>query len=536
MGHEKALTNVHDVTRKFRMSHNSEERLPSSGLPSAESTSDDGFVHVRGAREHNLKNVDVEVPRNALVVFTGVSGSGKSSLAFSTLYAEAQRRYLESVSPYARRLFHQLGVPDVDLIEGLPPAVALQQQRGSPTARSSVGSVTTLSNLLRMLYSRTGKYPPGQPHLEAESFSPNTPEGACPKCHGLGRIHEVTEASMVPDSSLTIRERAVASWPQAWGGQNLRDILVTLGIEVDTPWRDLLCQLVSTSNFSFLRGGSHPGELVHQAAALGLAGIGLADRNSFAGVVRGHIAAREVSASNPAFRYLVGVRLVFSDKTPDIIAYPTDRAAYGRLCLLLTTGNRRAVKGECILRFEDLLAQSEGSLFIVFGDNAPFGADEFVARKLMVTAPGRVWLGISCRLHGNDRARLNQMASVARRIGVPMIATNDVLYHHYTRRPLQDVLTCIRLHLTIDEGGRRLEANAERYIKPEAHMRSATMFGEHLDAIAQTDRFLSLIHFSLGELRYNYPEETIGNGHIAASRCYKEVEQIGHLVCPPRSG
>ena len=200
---------------------------------------DTRFVRVRGAREHNLRNVDVDVPRNALVVFTGVSGSGKSSLAFSTLYAEAQRRYLESVSPYARRLFHQLGVPDVDLIEGLPPAVALQQQRGSPTARSSVGSVTTLSNLLRMLYSRTGKYPPGQPHLEAEAFSPNTPEGACPKCHGLGRIHEVTAASMVPDPSLTIRERAVAAWPQAWGGQNLRDILITLGIDVDTPWHDL---------------------------------------------------------------------------------------------------------------------------------------------------------------------------------------------------------------------------------------------------------------------------------------------------------
>ena len=203
------------------------------------STDDDGFVHVRGAREHNLKNVDVDVPRNALVVFTGVSGSGKSSLAFSTLYAEAQRRYLESVSPYARRLFHQLSVPDVDQIDGLPPAVALQQQRGSPTTRSSVGSVTTLSNLLRMLYSRTGDYPKGQPHLEAESFSPNTPEGACPECHGIGRIHEVTEASMVPDPTLTIRERAVAAWPMAWGGQNLRDILITLGIDVDTPWKNL---------------------------------------------------------------------------------------------------------------------------------------------------------------------------------------------------------------------------------------------------------------------------------------------------------
>jgi excinuclease ABC subunit A len=198
-----------------------------------------GFVHVRGARENNLKNIDLDIPRDALVVFTGVSGSGKSSLAFGTLYAEAQRRYLESVSPYARRLFHQMSVPEVDTIDGLPPAVALQQQRGSPTTRSSVGSVTTLSNLLRMLYSRAGTYPPNQPHLDAESFSTNTPQGACEKCHGLGRIYDVTEQSMVPDDSLTIRERAIAAWPTAWHGQNLRDILTTLGYDVDTPWRDL---------------------------------------------------------------------------------------------------------------------------------------------------------------------------------------------------------------------------------------------------------------------------------------------------------
>ena len=198
-----------------------------------------GFVHVRGAREHNLKNIDVDIPRDALVVFTGVSGSGKSSLAFGTLYAEAQRRYLESVSPYARRLFHQMAVPEVDEVDGLPPAVALQQQRGSPTTRSSVGSVTTLSNLLRMLYSRAGSYPPKQEHLEAEAFSANTPAGACPRCHGLGRVYEVSERTMVPDDSLTIRERAIAAWPSAWQGQNLRDILVTLGYDVDKPWREL---------------------------------------------------------------------------------------------------------------------------------------------------------------------------------------------------------------------------------------------------------------------------------------------------------
>ena len=198
-----------------------------------------GFIELKGGRENNLKNVNVIIPREALVVFTGVSGSGKSSLAFGTLYAEAQRRYLESVSPYARRLFNQMEVPDVDEVTGLPPAIALQQQRGAFSSRSSVGSVTTISNLLRMLYSRAGDYPPGLPVVHAEFFSPNTPEGACPKCHGLGRIYEVSEKLMVPDENLTIRERAVASWPTAWQGQNLRDILISLGYNVDIPWKDL---------------------------------------------------------------------------------------------------------------------------------------------------------------------------------------------------------------------------------------------------------------------------------------------------------
>ncbi|HEY0747207.1 MAG TPA: excinuclease ABC subunit UvrA [Steroidobacteraceae bacterium] len=197
------------------------------------------FVRVRGARDHNLKNIDVDLPRDALVVFSGVSGSGKSSLAFSTLYAEAQRRYFESVSPYARRLIDQVGVPDVDSIEGLPPAVALQQQRGTPSTRSSVGSVTTLHNFVRMLYSRAGSYPRGQPMLYAEEFSPNTPQGACPNCHGLGYIYDVAEQSMVADNSLSIRDGAIAAWPSAWQGHNLRDILVSLGFDIDKPWRNL---------------------------------------------------------------------------------------------------------------------------------------------------------------------------------------------------------------------------------------------------------------------------------------------------------
>ena len=199
----------------------------------------DRYVRVRGAREHNLKDVDVDIPRDALVVFSGVSGSGKSSLAFGTLYAEAQRRFFESVSPFARRLIDQVGVPEVDSIEGLPPAVALQQARGAANLRSTVGSLSTISSQLRLLYSRAGDYPRGQPMLFAEDFSPNTPQGACPRCHGLGRVYEVTERAMVPDPSLSIRERAIAAWPPAWHGQNLRDILVSLGYDVDVPWKQL---------------------------------------------------------------------------------------------------------------------------------------------------------------------------------------------------------------------------------------------------------------------------------------------------------
>ena len=215
--------------------------LPVGGGTQAEvARVNDGFVHVRGARENNLRNVDLDVPRNALVAFTGVSGSGKSSLAFGTIFAEAQRRYLESVAPYARRLLNQAGVPKVDDIVGLPPAVALQQRRGGTTSRSTVGTVTTLSNSLRMLFSRAGSYPPGATDvLDSDWFSPNTVIGACRACQGLGKVYAVDEESLVPDPSLTIRQGAVAAWPGAWQGQNLKDILVTLGYDIDTRWRNL---------------------------------------------------------------------------------------------------------------------------------------------------------------------------------------------------------------------------------------------------------------------------------------------------------
>ncbi|GAA0960586.1 ATP-binding cassette domain-containing protein [Frigoribacterium faeni] len=198
-----------------------------------------GFVRVRGARENNLRDVDVDVPRDSIVAFTGVSGSGKSSLAFGTIFAEAQRRFFESVAPYARRLIAQGGNPHVDEITGLPPAVALQQRRGAPSSRSTVGTLTTLSNSMRMLYSRAGSYPAGAARLESDSFSPNTAAGACPRCHGLGIAHEVTESSAVHDPRLTIREGAITAWPGAWQGKNLRDVTAVLGHDIDRPWRDL---------------------------------------------------------------------------------------------------------------------------------------------------------------------------------------------------------------------------------------------------------------------------------------------------------
>ena len=176
-------------------------------------------VVVRGARQNNLADVDLDVPRDRLVVFTGVSGSGKSSLAFGTLFAESQRRYLESVAPYARRLIDQVGVPDVDVVEGLPPAVALQQHRGIGNARSNVASVTTLGSLVRMLYSRAGSYPDDQPMLYAEDFSPNTVQGACPTCHGIGRVYEVDVDKMVPRSHTQhpgARDRFVAAGLAGW--------------------------------------------------------------------------------------------------------------------------------------------------------------------------------------------------------------------------------------------------------------------------------------------------------------------------------
>ena len=285
------------------------------------------------------------------------------------------------------------------------------------------------------------------------------------------------------------------------------------------PAAPAYAELMVTSNFSFLRGGSHPDELIARAVALGLKGMGLCDRNSLAGVVRAYAALRDLKADEAIgpqiadFRYVVGTRLVFADDTADILTYPTDRAAYGRLTHLLTTGNRRAAKGGCDLTFEDLAAFAQGQLFIVHIDESRFEAGARTLRKLHMLAPGRVWLAAACTFGGEDRLRLNRLAHLAARTGVPLIAVNDVIYHDPGRRPLQDVVTCIREHLTIAEAGTRLESNAERHLKEPWEM--ARLFREHKQALAETLRFLERIEFSLDQLRYNYPEEAVGNGETA---------------------
>ncbi len=257
-------------------------------------------------------------------------------------------------------------------------------------------------------------------------------------------------------------------------------------------------EFACTSNFSFLRGASHPEELMAQAATLGLSGLGLCDRNSVAGVVRAHVAKRE---QNMTLRYHPGARLVFADGTPDILAYPRDRAGWGRLTRLLTLGNLRAEKGDCILYVDDLLAHSDGLEFIVME-----GAARLLA-QLREAAPGRVRLAASMLYRGDDRARLAKRAEQARAAQVPLIAVNDVHFHHPDRRPLADLLTCIREKTTIDRAGRRLAANAERHLKPPIEM--ARLFRDYPEAIAETLRLSDALTFSLDELKYEYPDEQV---------------------------
>ncbi len=257
-------------------------------------------------------------------------------------------------------------------------------------------------------------------------------------------------------------------------------------------------EFATVSNFSFLRGASHPEELMTQAAHIGLAGIGLCDRNSVAGVVRAHLARREQKLP---LIYHPGARLVFADDTPDILAYPRDRAGWGRLTRLLTLGNLRGKKGECILTLDDLIAHNFGLELIALDGS------KTLLSHLRTHAPGRVRLAASMLYRGQDRARLARLKGLAREAQMPLIAINDVQYHHPDRRPLADVLTCIREKVTIDRAGRKLAVNAERHLKPPAEM--ARLFRDAPEAIEETLRLSEALTFSLDELNQEYPDEQV---------------------------
>lgn len=308
-------------------------------------------------------------------------------------------------------------------------------------------------------------------------------------------------------------------------------------------------ELAATSNYSFLRGASHPRDLVLTAIRLGYAGLGLADRNSVAGVVRAFTAladlraegavppqkvregsgpgefawiepivhagydlpdAQELQERAACFKLVTGARLVFCDGTPDVVVYPEDRDGWGRLCRLLTTGNGRAKKGECLLTRDDLLADTRGLLLTVMpGRSSSEGFQQSLA-AIAEAAPGAVWLGASMHRRGDDRRRLAWLMEEAHALKVPLLAVNEPLYAELEQRDLQDVMTCIREGVSVQSAGRLLEANGERHLKSGAEM--ARLFRDCPDAVAQSTRLLERIGFSLEQLKYEYPDEPVPEG------------------------
>lgn len=266
----------------------------------------------------------------------------------------------------------------------------------------------------------------------------------------------------------------------------------------------MFVELAASSNFSFLRGASHPEEIAAAVAASGASGFGLCDRNTLAGVVRGHMAARQMGLD-----FAPGCRLVFADATPDVLAWPMDRRAYGRLCRLLTIGNMRGEKGDCSLFLDDLVAWGEG---LALAPVAETGTHDALDAALATLAPvaGSLRLAVNRPYGPADARLLATWSGLARRHGVAPLATNLPLYHTPARRPLQDVVTAIRAHTTVDQAGRRLAANAERHIKTSMEM--ARLFAELPEAVGETRRLMESLAFSLEELRYEYPEEPTDPG------------------------
>ena len=278
-------------------------------------------------------------------------------------------------------------------------------------------------------------------------------------------------------------------------------------------------ELAAATNFSFLRGAAHPAEMVDTAITLGLSDIGIADRNTVAGVVRAHVAWKEAlqdGRAPPGFRLVVGSRLVFADDTPDIFAYPATRLGWGRLTRLLTVGNRRAEKGGCILHLSDLLDHLDDLLLI-----ATCPATPALLEQLRDAAPGRVWLGMTMGRTGRDARLLASAQALAERCDVPLIALNDALYATPDQRSLHDILTAIRLKTTVHAAGRQLAANAERHLKRPAEM--ARLFTACPDAITQTQVFLARIAFTLDDLKYEYPHEPVPLG-------WEPLDWLEHLV------
>src|SRR5215831_7890020 len=293
-----------------------------------------------------------------------------------------------------------------------------------------------------------------------------------------------------------------------------------------------------TTNFSFLHGGSDPRAYVHQASILGIPAIGIADHNTLAGVVRAYKELDNTEVLHKP-KLLIGARIVFIDDTPDILVYPRDRAAYGRLCQLLTKGKRgdditRIEKGECHLSFADLLEFSEGQLLVLtLPHRFEPGQALDVLGKLRASRAEGVWLAASLLYRGDDRRRLVRLDDLAAKAKVRLLATNEVLYHHPARRPLQDVLTCIREKTTIEAVGRKLEANAERFLKTPREM--SRLFRDFPEAIAETMRFADKIDFSLDELKYAHYFLTVHDiVHYARSQnilCQGRGSAANSAVC-----
>ncbi|MBM3624431.1 MAG: DNA polymerase III subunit alpha, partial [Alphaproteobacteria bacterium] len=288
-------------------------------------------------------------------------------------------------------------------------------------------------------------------------------------------------------------------------------------------------ELVAATNFSFLRGASHPGDMALTALLRGHTGIGIADRNSVAGVVRAYAALKELqeklrdppagddaallaqldAARVQSFKLAVGARLVFADETPDIIVYPQNRDGWGRLTRLLTTGNLRARKGECHLHIDDL-AQAARDLLLIVMPSRNLTRLPSTLGRLNDLAQGDVWLGVTMPRRGDDRRRLSKLKEIAARTQTPLLATNDALYADPGQRDLQDVMTCIREGVTLAQAGRRLEINAERHLKTPEEM--ARLFTDAPEAIEETQYFLARVDFSLDQLKYEYPDEPVPPG------------------------